>query len=74
MVHRADVSKMLSDRALKVGVTIHFQARVASILDGPDQVNVKLEDGIVFTSDVLIGADGQCSLHYTGTVSSRRQS
>lgn len=58
MVHRADVSKMLSDRALKVGVTICFQAQVASIVDGPEQVNVRLENGKIFTADILIGADG----------------
>lgn len=74
MVHRADLSKTLSNRALNVGVKICFQARVASVLDGPEQITVKLEDGKTFTSDVLIGADGQYHLHWICTVNPKQQS
>lgn len=61
MVHRADVTRILTERALEVGVTIHFKAVIASVLDEHNQVTVKLKDDTVLTSDILIGADGKQS-------------
>lgn len=59
MVHRADFSRLLAARACEYGVTVHFQAQVASIEESRDQTILKLEDGSVFQSDILIGADGE---------------
>ena len=79
MVHRADFTKILTERALELGVTIHFKAKIASILDEQDHVTVKIEDNTTFTSDILIGADGTCPytlfpVHHTQNLTPTQES
>lgn len=54
---------MLLERALEVGVTIKFLARIVSIQDLQDHVALQLDDGSRFESDILIGADGKSPIN-----------
>jgi salicylate hydroxylase len=57
VIHRADYHKALMDEAQRLGAEIVLNAKVSDIdLDGGV---VSVGDGTVYTSDVVVGADGE---------------
>jgi salicylate hydroxylase len=56
LVHRADYQRLLYDAAVAAGAEVILNARVVSVDD--NTVSVKLQEDIVYTADLIIGADG----------------
>ncbi|KAL4929775.1 uncharacterized protein BDV17DRAFT_297965 [Aspergillus undulatus] len=57
LVHRCDLHDALKDKALK-RAQIHTGCEISAIDISTDRPSVTLDDGRVFTGDLLIGADG----------------
>ncbi|MGW4034084.1 FAD-dependent monooxygenase [Streptomyces sp. NPDC004838] len=55
-VHRADLHRVLSERA--DGALLRLDSRITALDDEPDGVRLHLADGSTATADVVIGADG----------------
>ena len=62
LIHRADLHRVLLQRARDLGVDIKLAAEIAD--DGIDAVNacVRLMNGEVYSGDLILGADGERSL------------
>lgn len=59
---RADLTRILYDRAIRAGARVMFGRRVTDLVSSEDSVEVILETGSAGDYDLLIGADG---LHST---------
>lgn len=57
-VTRPVLHRILTDRALDVGVKIEYGRRFADLQEAPDGVEVTYDDGGSHTSDIVVGADG----------------
>lgn len=57
MCHRADYHKILWDEAVRLGSEVKLNALVQNI--DFEKNEVQLQDGSVFSGDVIIGADGE---------------
>jgi 2-polyprenyl-6-methoxyphenol hydroxylase-like FAD-dependent oxidoreductase len=57
-LHRAELFRVLSDRAEELGVAFEYGKRLVDVREGPDSVTAVFADGTEATADVLIGADG----------------
>ena len=55
---RPELHRILTDRALEVGVKIEYNRRFVELHDGPDGVQVVYEDGGSAAADMVVGADG----------------
>ena len=58
-VHRADLLKILYDRAVKLGVDIQLGKQITAIEDSSQHVVVTLQDSAILEADLVIGADGK---------------
>lgn len=56
LIHRADYQQILYDAAIKQGIEVKFGARVADV--DPEAPLVTLEDGTLYSADLVVGADG----------------
>lgn len=56
VVHRAHFHKALYDKALELGVEVKVNSKVEEY--SADQASVKLENGQVYTADLIVAADG----------------
>jgi salicylate hydroxylase len=57
MCHRADYHQILWDEAVRLGAQVKLNSFVQNI--DFEKTEVHLEDGSVFTGDVIVGADGE---------------
>ncbi|HEY1094031.1 MAG TPA: NAD(P)/FAD-dependent oxidoreductase [Glycomyces sp.] len=57
-LHRADLFRVLADRARELGVAFEYGKRLVDVREGPDSVTAVFADGTEAEADVLIGADG----------------
>lgn len=55
---RPALHRILTDRALEVGVKIEYGRRFVELQEGPDGVEVIYDDGVRHASDIVVGADG----------------
>lgn len=55
---RPQLHKILTDKALEVGVTIEYNKTFTTLTDGPDGVDVTYTDGAANVVDFVVGADG----------------
>ncbi|MEU7655203.1 FAD-dependent monooxygenase [Micromonospora taraxaci] len=58
VVHRAELHRVLHDRAVAEGVTFAYGKRLVDAEQTGDGVTAHFEDGTAATADVLVGADG----------------
>ena len=57
-MHRVDLQKVLYDKALSLGVTVHLDRRVSSILSTPAGPKLVFKSGEEVECDLVVGADG----------------
>ncbi|KAE8150685.1 FAD/NAD(P)-binding domain-containing protein [Aspergillus avenaceus] len=62
LVHRVDLHNNLKQRLLKTPTPLHTGCTITSVDIDSDRPSVTLDDGRVFTCDLLLGADGLHSL------------
>ncbi|GAA1705466.1 FAD-dependent oxidoreductase [Microbacterium sediminicola] len=55
---RPALAHILHERAMQVGVNVHFGSRVTGLAQADDGVDVQVNNLVVGTYDLLIGADG----------------
>ncbi|MEU7948592.1 FAD-dependent monooxygenase [Micromonospora taraxaci] len=58
VVHRAELHRVLHDRAIAEGVTFAYGKRLVDAEQTGDGVTAHFDDGTAATADVLVGADG----------------
>ncbi|MET7865593.1 FAD-dependent monooxygenase [Micromonospora taraxaci] len=58
VVHRAELHRVLHDRAVAEGVTFAYGKRLVDAEQTGDGVTAHFDDGTSATADVLVGADG----------------
>lgn len=58
MVERADLHRVLRDRATAAGARFEYGKRLVGVNEGVDGITARFADGSTATADVLIGADG----------------
>jgi 2-polyprenyl-6-methoxyphenol hydroxylase-like FAD-dependent oxidoreductase len=58
IVDRADLHRVLHDRAIEAGVQVHYGKRLVGVENTSSGVTARFSDGSTATADVLIGADG----------------
>ncbi len=58
MVERADLHRVLRDRATAAGARFEYSRRLVGVNEGVDGITAQFADGSTATADVLIGADG----------------
>ncbi|MGW1451835.1 FAD-dependent monooxygenase [Micromonospora sp. NPDC002411] len=58
VVHRAELHRVLHDRAVAEGVTFAYGKRLVDAEQTGDRVTAHFDDGTAATADVLVGADG----------------
>ncbi|MET8199728.1 FAD-dependent monooxygenase [Micromonospora taraxaci] len=58
VVHRAELHRVLHDRAVAEGVTFAYGKRLVDAEQTGDGVTAHFDDGTAATADVLVGADG----------------
>jgi salicylate hydroxylase len=56
-VHRVDLHNHLKKCALETA-TLHTQCKIVNVVLEGSRPSVTLEDGRIFTADLLLGADG----------------
>lgn len=57
-VTRPQLHEILTNRALELGVEIHYGLSFVSLEESADTVTVTAENGRTFTADLVVGADG----------------
>ena len=62
LLHRADLHRVLCDRAENLGAKIVLNAVLENMDIDTGNPSVRLRDGRVFEADVMIGADGERSI------------
>ncbi|MFJ3143857.1 FAD-dependent monooxygenase [Streptomyces halstedii] len=55
---RPQLHRILTDKALEVGVVIEYDKTFTTLEDGPEEVAVVFTDGTTGSYDVVVGADG----------------
>ncbi|MET8529981.1 FAD-dependent monooxygenase [Micromonospora sp. NPDC005172] len=58
VVHRAELHRLLHDRAVAEGVTFAYGKRLVGVEETDGGVTARFEDGSTASADVLVGADG----------------
>ncbi|KAL8714651.1 MAG: hypothetical protein Q9220_001600 [cf. Caloplaca sp. 1 TL-2023] len=59
VIHRADLHGALLEKAESIGVVIKLGCHMANL--DFDEPSVQLSDGVIYTADVILGADGEKS-------------
>ena len=62
LLHRADLHRVLRERAESLGAKITLNAVIESMDIDTAKPSVRLQDGRVFEADVILGADGERSI------------
>lgn len=70
LMHHSDLLRLLYNLAISVGVTVNLNSyvRAINVNEEEEKIEVKLNSGRVFNADVVVGADGYCSIVRTFVV------
>ena len=58
-VHRADLQQVLSEAAIKQGVTLRLGCLVVAVDEGDQALSVVVHGGERLFADMVVGADGK---------------
>lgn len=57
-IHRADLHKIMTDKAVALGARVHLGTTLEDLVDEGDKVRVTFSDGRTDAYDLVVGADG----------------